>query len=77
MKSDCKEFLHLQHYGLMQSTPDDLLTTGEVAEMARVSRQTVWRWAEDGVLKTAVELPSGQRRFRRSDVEALLTPKAS
>ena len=57
--------------------PDDLLTTNEVAELARVSRQTVWRWAEDGVLPAAVELPSGQRRFRRSDVEDLLRPKAA
>jgi excisionase family DNA binding protein len=57
--------------------PDDLLTTNEVAELARVSRQTVWRWAEDGVLPTAVELPSGHRRFRRSDVEKLITPKAA
>ncbi|HSS09088.1 MAG TPA: helix-turn-helix domain-containing protein [Acidimicrobiales bacterium] len=53
---------------------DDLLTTAEVADLAGVSRTTVWRWAEDGILPTAVELPSGHRRFRRSDVDALLAP---
>jgi excisionase family DNA binding protein len=57
--------------------PDDLLTTNDVAELAGVSRTTVWRWAEEGLLPAAVTLPSGHRRFRRSDVEALLTPKAS
>jgi excisionase family DNA binding protein len=56
---------------------DELLTTAEVAELARVSRTTVWRWAADGTLAAAVVLPSGQRRFRRSDVEALIYPKAA
>lgn len=52
----------------------DLLTTPEVAALARVSRETVARWAKDGILRTAMLLPGGQRRFRRSDVEALLDP---
>jgi excisionase family DNA binding protein len=58
--------------------PSDLLTTNEVAAMAGVSRQTVWRWATEGVLPTAIELPSGHRRYRRSAVEALFNrPPAS
>jgi excisionase family DNA binding protein len=56
---------------------DELLTTAEVADLARVSRTTVWRWAADGTLPAAVVLPSGHRRFRRSDVEDLLHPKAA
>jgi excisionase family DNA binding protein len=61
----------------MQPSDDDLLTTADVADMAGVSRQTVWRWAADGTLAAAVTLPSGHHRFRRSDVEALLAPKAA
>ena len=43
----------------------------------RDAAPTVWRWAADGTLAAAVVLPSGQRRFRRSDVEALIYPKAA
>jgi excisionase family DNA binding protein len=56
---------------------EDLLTVSEVADLARVSSQTVWRWAKDGSLPTAMITPGGRRRFRRSDVEELLTPKAA
>lgn len=57
---------------------DDLLTTTEVAQLARVTRMTVGRWVAEGTLRPAVELPSGRRRFRRSDVDKLLAPgKAS
>jgi excisionase family DNA binding protein len=53
-------------------TFEELLTAPEVAERARVSVRTVWRWKADGVL------PSVQIgdvvRFRRVDVDALLTP---
>lgn len=50
------------------------MTTAEVAALARVTPTTVARWAESGDLATALRLPGGQRRYRRSDVEALLTP---
>ena len=59
---------------LMQ--PDELLTTAQVADLAKVSRQTVWRWARSGVLP-AIHPGPKLWRFRRSDVEALLAPKAS
>lgn len=53
---------------------DDLLTTREVADQARVSTVTVTRWMHDGRL---VGIKVGPRtfRFRRSDVEALLSPE--
>lgn len=35
---------------------------------------TVRAWESAGKL-TAIRTPGGQRRFRRSDVEALLTPQ--
>lgn len=55
--------------------PDDLLTTTEIAEEYRVSIETVRRWARSGQLPTTAVTPGGHRRFRRCDVEALLTPK--
>lgn len=51
-----------------------LMTTAEVATLARVNPATVSRWAESGKLPTALRLPGGQRRFRRSDVDRLLAP---
>lgn len=48
------------------------MTTAEVQEFARVSRTTVVRWRENGKLPT---IKHGKVvRFRRSDVEALLSP---
>jgi excisionase family DNA binding protein len=54
--------------------PDDLLTTVEVAALCRVNRVTVLRWMRE---KRLVGIEVGPRtfRFRRSDVEALLSPE--
>ncbi|MDF2420152.1 MULTISPECIES: helix-turn-helix domain-containing protein [Trueperella] len=51
----------------------ELLTTRQVANLAKVSRQTVARWVADGKV-AAVTLPGGQLRFAREDIEAMLTP---
>lgn len=51
--------------------PDRLLTPAEVAQMFGVAPQTVGRWAERGRLR-AIYTPGGHRRFRESDVIALL-----
>lgn len=51
----------------------DLLTAPKVADLLGVSDETVRRWAEDGRLPH-ITLPSGQRRFRREDIEKILTP---
>jgi len=51
--------------------PDDLLTTTEAGEILGVSGKTVSRYADLGTLPV-LTLPSGHRRFRRSDLEALL-----
>jgi excisionase family DNA binding protein len=58
----------------MVDTPEqhELLTAAEVAKAFRVSRQTVIRWATDGVIP-AIRV-GRDWRFRRSDVEQLLTP---
>ncbi|MDG4784375.1 helix-turn-helix domain-containing protein [Micromonospora sp. WMMD1102] len=49
----------------------DLLTVAEVAEAARVSDETVHRWAREGKLPH-IKLPSGLKRFPRDGVEAML-----
>lgn len=49
-----------------------LLTTSEVAEQFRVHPSTIRRWIEDGRI-AAITLPGGRmKRFRRTDVEAIL-----
>lgn len=52
---------------------DALLTPAEVAELLNVTPTTVSNWARAGRL-TYIRLPGGHRRFRREDVQALLTP---
>ena len=57
----------------MQRPPEQevLLTPAEVAKMFRVDPKTVTRWAKAGKL-TAIRTLGGHRRYRRSDVQALL-----
>jgi len=55
----------------MTPTPEDL-TRVEVAELLRVSPDTVSRWAEEGRIPHWTT-PGGQRRFRRSDIEKIKT----
>lgn len=57
----------------MDDSPDDLLSIGEAATVLQASVQTVRRWEQSGHLP-AVRTPGNQRRFRRSEVEALLAP---
>lgn len=51
---------------------DKLLTPGEVAELFRVDPKTVGRWAKGGAIG-AIRTPGGHRRFRASEIKALLT----
>lgn len=52
---------------------DELLTAVEVAKMSRTSAATVRRWAREKKIP-AVPLPGGKWRFRRADIEELLSP---
>ena len=52
---------------------DDLLTAGQAARQLQVSIDTVRRWGEAGKIPM-LRTPTGNRRFRRSDVEAVLIP---
>lgn len=48
-----------------------LLTPGEVATLFRVDPKTVTRWASAGRIGS-IRTPGGHRRFRESEVRALL-----
>jgi excisionase family DNA binding protein len=48
-----------------------LLTPGEVASLFRVDPKTVTRWATAGRIGS-IRTPGGHRRFRESEVKALL-----
>jgi excisionase family DNA binding protein len=48
-----------------------LLTPAEVAALFRVDPKTVTRWAKAGKL-TAIRTLGGHRRYRQSEVQALL-----
>mgnify|MGYP006280804003 CR=1 FL=1 len=52
--------------------PETLLTPAEVATIFRVDPKTVTRWAKAGKL-TAIRTLGGHRRFRQSEVQALLS----
>ena len=54
-------------------TPDteELLTPAEVAALFRVDPKTVTRWAKAGKL-TSIRTLGGHRRYRASEVRALL-----
>jgi excisionase family DNA binding protein len=51
--------------------PEPLLTPAEVATMFRVDPKTVTRWADAGKL-TSTRTPGGHRRYKESEVRALL-----
>jgi excisionase family DNA binding protein len=52
-------------------TENRLLTPAEVAALFRVDPKTVTRWANAGRL-ASIKTPGGHRRFRESEVQALL-----
>ena len=56
-------------------TGDRLLTPGEVAALFRVDPKTVTRWAAAGRIGS-IRTPGGHRRFRESEVRALLEGEA-
>lgn len=54
----------------VHATP--LLNVGQVAEFLNVTVYTVRRYTRNGKLKSC-RLPGGGHRYRREDVEALMT----
>lgn len=59
------------------ATNGDLLTPAELAELARVSPQTVRRWRFDGDGPPAVRLGHRTVRYRRSDVDTWIDDRLS
>jgi excisionase family DNA binding protein len=54
------------------ATRPELLTAKEAGEaLGGISDETVNRWAREGKL-SCITLPSGQRRFRREVIDAIL-----
>lgn len=56
--------------------PETLLTPAEVATLFRVDPKTVTRWAKAGKL-TAIRTLGGHRRYRQSEVQALMKSQTS
>ena len=55
----------------MNSEQETLLTPSEVANLFRVDPKTVTRWAKAGKL-TSIRTLGGHRRYKESEVKALL-----
>lgn len=58
---------------------EKLLTARQVVDLwpdAGLTRSQLWRWVREGLIP-AVKYPSGRVRFRREDIEALLTPEVA
>jgi excisionase family DNA binding protein len=62
--------------GMTTGGRDRLLTPGEVATLFRVDPKTVTRWASAGRIGS-IRTPGGHRRFRESEVRALLRGEAA
>lgn len=52
---------------------EDLLPVGIASSLIGVSTDTLKRWEKAGRIRS-IRTPTGHRRFRRGDIEALLTP---
>ena len=48
-----------------------LLKDTQVAELFSVSRPTIWRWLQAGILPKPIKL-AGSTRWRLSDLEAMV-----
>ena len=59
--------------GLAHDVPMELLTVRQTMDLLRVARSTIYRWEQSGVL-VPVRI-GGIVRYRRDDLERLLTPK--
>ena len=60
----------------MNSDHEVLLTPSEVASLFRVDPKTVTRWAKLGKL-TSIRTLGGHRRYKESEVKALLLKTTS
>jgi len=61
---------------LSESKDEELLTPSEVARKFKVDPKTVTRWAKAGKL-TSFKTLGGHRRYKASEVEALISSKGN
>ena len=61
----------MSNFNPLISVQETLLTPAEVASLFRVDPKTVTRWAKAGKL-TSVRTLGGHRRYKESEVKALL-----
>ena len=61
----------MSQFNVTVSAQEKLLTPSEVATLFRVDPKTVTRWAKAGKL-TSIKTLGGHRRYRESEVKALL-----
>lgn len=57
----------------MNEEANDRLSVPEAAALLGIAEQTLRNWVDAGRVRH-IRLPSGQLRFLRSDIEAILTP---
>ena len=50
-------------------------TVGEAADYLRLSKPSIYRLVGQGVLPAYTIGPKGERRFKRSDLDAVLQPR--
>ena len=55
---------------------DTLITSHEAAQLIGVTIKSLHRWEEDGLISPA-RTPGGHRRYRRSDVLALIKERSA
>ena len=65
------EFILMSNFNPLISVQEKLLTPAEVASLFRVDPKTVTRWAKAGKL-TSIRTLGGHRRYKESEVKALL-----
>jgi DNA-binding transcriptional MerR regulator len=61
----------------MAESANDLLPPAEAAALIGVHRDTLKRYEDRDHLITSIRTPYGHRRYRRGDVEALITHEAA
>ncbi|MBK8904429.1 MAG: helix-turn-helix domain-containing protein [Anaerolineaceae bacterium] len=64
----------MSHNDKDTSDPQTWFTVTEAASYIRVTRQTIYRYMDDGALKYYVLKSGGGRRLKKADLDALLEP---
>lgn len=62
--------------GKSDRDPDELLTTRQAAEIVGVGTTSIKRWSDEGRLP-AIKTAGGHRRYRRRDVERLISDQSA